>query len=124
MGELLRQRGVRICVRIVAALAVLLILGLLSGSALGAPVSTVVLWRYAGPTPSLQTVATFTYEDSASSLQDFALQVGGSTPSTYQWTGLAVTVNGVSIPNACSALTGQVGGIGCGFASGRSTTAL
>jgi len=118
MSELLRQRESRLCVRIVAALAVLLILGLLSGSALGAPVSTVVVWKYAGPTPSLETVATFTYEDSASSLQDFALQVSGSSPSTYQWTGLAVTVNGVAIPNACSALTGPVGGIGCKFASG------
>ena len=118
MSEMLRQRGLRPGVRIVAALAVLLIVGLLSGSALGAPTNTVVVWKYAGPTPSLQTVASFTYEDSASSLQDFALQVSGSSPSTYQWTGLAVTVNGVAIPNACSALTGPVGGIGCQFAAG------
>jgi hypothetical protein len=99
-------------------LAVVVAFAFLPGSASGAPSNGGHFWKYTGSTPGSGNVFEFRYQDSASSLQDFELQVTGSSPSTYQWTSLAVTVNGTPVPDACLPLTGAVGGISCQFASG------
>jgi hypothetical protein len=103
--------------RVVAALAMFLTFAFLPARAVAAPSNVGVLWLYTG-LPGSATVITFPYQDSASSLQDFTFQVTGSTPSTYQWTNLAVRVNGTPIPNPCVPLTGATGGIDCQFANG------
>jgi hypothetical protein len=105
-------------VRVVSALAVLLAFAFLPGSAVAAPTNGGASWLYPGSPPGSATVLTTSYQDSASSLQDITLQVTGSTPSTYQWTNLAVKVNGATVPNPCVPLTGATGGLDCPFASG------